>query len=98
MRLRLLRDLRPRLSRSGPARRGWRLGCPSLVLAVTACLVGAPAGAEVVPPRQQWMRQSTAGLFLHWGMFTAPAHLDCAAWERAVTAGGWTPDYWVDEA
>ena len=28
------------------------------------------------------MRDSTAGLFLHWGMFTAPRHTDCAAWER----------------
>ncbi|MFE9207369.1 CBM35 domain-containing protein [Micromonospora sp. NPDC007230] len=44
------------------------------------------------------MRESTAGLFLHWGMFTAPRHLDCADWERDVTEGGWTPDYWVDEA
>jgi hypothetical protein len=44
------------------------------------------------------MRASTAGLFLHWGMFTAPRHLSCDEWERDVTGGGWTPDYWVDEA
>ncbi|MGS2617697.1 CBM35 domain-containing protein [Micromonospora sp. LZ34] len=44
------------------------------------------------------MRESTAGLFLHWGMFTAPVHRDCAEWERDVTEGGWTPNYWVDEA
>src|SRR4051794_31989269 len=70
-----------------------------LAVLLTAGLVAAPpAGAEVQHPRQQWMRDSTAGLFLHWGMFTAPAHLDCAQWEHDVTAGGWTPDYWIDEA
>ena len=31
-------------------------------------------------------------------MFTAPKHLNCAEWERDVTGGGWTPDYWIDEA
>jgi Alpha-L-fucosidase/F5/8 type C domain/Carbohydrate binding module (family 35)/NPCBM-associated, NEW3 domain of alpha-galactosidase len=79
--------------------RTWRLWCAALLLAVTGSLLGAPASrAEVEHPRQQWMRDSTAGLFLHWGMFTAPKHLDCAQWEHDVTAGGWTPDYWVDEA
>jgi hypothetical protein len=76
-----------------------RLTCAAVVLGLLAGLLGAPpAVAEVQHPRQDWMRQSTAGLFLHWGMFTAPRHLDCAAWEHDVTAGGWTPDYWVDEA
>ncbi|WP_188197178.1 discoidin domain-containing protein [Nonomuraea sp. SYSU D8015] len=70
-----------------------------LTLAVIAALLTAPAArAEVEHPRQQWLRDSTAGLFLHWGMFTAPRHLDCATWERAVTEGGWTAGYWVDEA
>ncbi|MFD1541210.1 CBM35 domain-containing protein [Nonomuraea guangzhouensis] len=73
--------------------------CAALLLALTAFIAGAPAaGAEIEHPRQQWLRESTAGLFLHWGMFTAPRHLDCAAWERDVTGGGWSPDYWVDEA
>jgi Alpha-L-fucosidase/Carbohydrate binding module (family 35)/NPCBM-associated, NEW3 domain of alpha-galactosidase len=76
-----------------------RLACAALVLALTGTLLGAPAArAEVEHPRQQWLRASTAGLFLHWGMFTAPRHLDCAQWEADVTGGGWTPDYWVDEA
>ncbi len=57
-----------------------------------------PTTSEVDHPRQDWLRASTAGLFLHWGMFTAPKHLDCAEWERDVTGGGWTPGYWVDEA
>ncbi|MEV1172485.1 CBM35 domain-containing protein [Nonomuraea sp. NPDC049784] len=70
----------------------------ALVLAVIVSLGTAPAGAEIQHPRQQWLRDSTAGLFLHWGMFTAPRHLDCAAWEGDVTGGGWSPDYWVDEA
>lgn len=70
-----------------------------LVLTLIAGLLWAPAAAaDVEHPRQQWLRDSTAGLFLHWGMFTAPRHLDCAAWERDVTEGGWNADYWVDEA
>jgi hypothetical protein len=82
----------------GPLRAPWRL-CVAVVLALLASLITIPtASAEVEHPRQQWMRDSTAGLFLHWGMFTAPKHLDCAGWERDVTGGGWTPDYWVDEA
>lgn len=71
----------------------------ALVLALLAGLFTTPtASAEVHHPRQQWLREATAGLFLHWGMFTAPRQTDCAAWERAVTDGGWSADYWVDEA
>ncbi|MEV6283790.1 alpha-L-fucosidase [Kribbella sp. NPDC051770] len=80
----------------------WRrrgLTAAALALALVAALLSTtPARAEVEHPRQQWMRDSTAGLFLHWGMFTAPRHTDCAAWERDVTEGGWNADYWVDEA
>src|ERR1043165_7023768 len=68
------------------------------VIAVVLTMITPTANAEVEHPRQQWLRAATAGLFLHWGMFTAPKHLDCAEWERDVTGGGWTPDYWVDEA
>ena len=76
-----------------------RLVCAAVVATLAASLMSVPsARAEVEHPRQQWMRASTAGLFLHWGMYTAPVHLDCAQWEHDVTAGGWTPDYWVDEA
>jgi len=79
------------------------MACAAVVLAVTASLTGAviaapTASAEVEHPRQEWLRKSTAGLFLHWGMFTMPRHLDCAEWERDVTGGGWTPEYWVNEA
>ncbi len=99
MGLRPQRRTRPRAPRSQSVRTAWRLACAVVVLAVTAGLIAAPAAsAEVEHPRQQWLRNSTAGLFLHWGMFTAPRHLDCAGWERDVTGGGWTPDYWVDEA
>ncbi len=77
---------------------GWR--CVATVLAMVASLlaVAGPASAEVQHPRQEWLRNSTAGLFLHWGMFTSPRHLNCAQWEHDVTAGGWNADYWVDEA
>ncbi|MGW1979642.1 alpha-L-fucosidase [Streptomyces sp. NPDC001889] len=50
------------------------------------------------PARQRMLRNSTAGLFLHWGMFTRPMHQDCRAWEKSVTDGGWNAGYWVDEA
>ncbi|MFE0149591.1 alpha-L-fucosidase [Nonomuraea sp. NPDC059007] len=69
-----------------------------ILVLLSGLLWAPPARAEVEHPRQKWMRDSTAGLFLHWGMFTAPRHLDCAAWERDVTEGGWTAGYWVDEA
>ncbi|MGW3118691.1 glycosyl hydrolase family 28 protein [Streptomyces sp. NPDC001107] len=49
-------------------------------------------------PRQDFLRNSVGGLFLHWGLRTAPAHTNCTAWEKDVTSGGWTPDYWVNEA
>ncbi|MET7430038.1 discoidin domain-containing protein [Streptomyces flaveolus] len=48
--------------------------------------------------RQAFLRASVGGLFLHWGLRTAPAHTSCTAWEKDVTNGGWTPDYWVNEA
>ncbi len=88
-----------RIRPSGRTRRAWRLACAAVVLTVTAGLTGVPAAhAEVQHPRQQWLRNSTAGLFLHWGMFTVPIHKDCAQWEQDVTNGGWTPDYWINEA
>jgi len=49
-------------------------------------------------PRQDFLRNSVGGLFLHWGLRSAPAHTSCTAWEKDVTSGGWTPDYWVNEA
>lgn len=84
--------------RSAPVPR-WRTLLVALVLALAGGLLAGPAAqAEVQHPRQEWLRESTAGLFLHWGMFTAPRHLDCREWERDVTGGGWSADYWVDEA
>src|SRR5215213_5771741 len=72
------------------------------VLAVTTVVAGLTATptavAEVQHPRQQWLRDSQAGLFLHWGMRTSPGYTSCSAWESAVTDGGWTPGYWVNEA
>jgi alpha-L-fucosidase len=72
----------------------------ALVLALCAVLAApaAPARAELFNPRQRFLRASTGGLFLHWGMRTAPGYTDCAAWEKAVTDGGWDPRYWVNEA
>jgi hypothetical protein len=70
------------------------------VAMVLSVLVVVPpsAGAEMFQPRQQFLREATNGLFLHWGMRTAPGYTSCAEWERAVTDGGWDADYWIDEA
>jgi alpha-L-fucosidase len=61
--------------------------------------INAPAAhADLQNPRQQFLRDSTAGLFLHWGERTSPQHTNCAQWESDVTSGGWSPNYWVSEA
>jgi len=79
--------------------RSRRLLAALAVLANALTMTAAqPTQAELEHPRQDWLRDSTAGLFLHWGMFTSPGYTDCAAWEKAVTDGGWDPDYWVTEA
>ncbi|GII54304.1 hypothetical protein Pth03_26930 [Planotetraspora thailandica] len=48
--------------------------------------------------RQEWLRDSALGLFLHWGMRTSPAYADVQAWEDRVTADGWTAERWLDKA
>ncbi len=85
---------------------GTRLGVLTAALSIAFTMVGAPpAHAEVEHPRQTWMRDATAGLFLHWGLRTSrgpdkPPFLntDCAAWEAEVTASGWDANKWVDAA
>src|SRR2546429_9218727 len=55
-----------------------------------------PAHAELFSPRQPWLRNATAGLFLHWGLRTtrpdppAPPSRNpaCAAWEAEATNTG----------
>src|SRR5438477_11254115 len=79
------------------ATRGAVLACLAVLSLIASLLVATPAHAELFQPRQQWLRDSTAGLFLHWGMRTAPGYKDCAEWEQAVTDGGWNARYWVDE-
>ncbi len=75
-----------------------RIGAAALAAALGIAVAAPAARADLLNPRQQWLRGSTAGLFLHWGMFTAPKHLDCAQWEQDVTDGGWNAGYWVREA
>ncbi|MEW2048746.1 discoidin domain-containing protein [Streptomyces sp. NPDC005476] len=88
----------------------WRRAAAILlfVLAVVLGLTQPAALASQAPaaqpalradnPRQDFLRASVGGLFLHWGLRTAPAHTSCSAWEKDVTDGGWTPGYWVKEA
>ncbi|RCG25939.1 alpha-L-fucosidase [Sphaerisporangium album] len=82
-----------------PTRRG-RL--TAALVAVTSLVLGmclaTPARADLQNPRQTYLRNSVAGLFLHWGERTSPQHTNCAQWEADVTNGGWTPTYWVNEA
>ncbi|GII23671.1 discoidin domain-containing protein [Planosporangium mesophilum] len=92
--------------RSG-RRRITRLGVFTTILGMLLAALGAPpARAEVFHPRQLWMRDATAGLFLHWGLRTTrsdPAappftDADCAAWEAEVTGSGWSAGKWVTAA
>ncbi|WP_084557445.1 discoidin domain-containing protein [Hamadaea tsunoensis] len=79
-----------------------RLGawCAAALLAAGVLVgAGAPAAhADLQNPRQDFLRAATGGLFLHWGMRTSPGYTSCSAWENAVVAGGWDPNYWVAEA
>jgi len=83
-----------------------RLGILAAVFSMVFVGLGAPpAHAELFHPRQAWLREATAGLFLHWGLRTnrgpgKPAFLntDCANWEAEVTGSGWTADRWVHAA
>ncbi|NBH12445.1 alpha-L-fucosidase [Amycolatopsis sp. SID8362] len=75
-----------------------RLGVVCASLLAAAGLAAAPASADLQKPSQQWLRDSQAGLFLHWGMRTSPGYTSCSAWEKAITDGGWSPGYWVTEA
>ncbi|MEV5710749.1 alpha-L-fucosidase [Actinoallomurus sp. NPDC052274] len=80
-------------------RRSLRLPAAGLAaLALTLTTTAGPARADLTNPRQDWLRDSTAGLFLHWGLRTSPAHTSCSSWESDVTNGGWSADYWVSEA
>ncbi|MGC9666174.1 discoidin domain-containing protein [Planosporangium sp. 12N6] len=97
----MTRKLRP------PKHRLTRLGVGATVLAMLLVALGAPpARAELYHPRQTWMRNATAGLFLHWGLRTTrsdPAappftNTDCAAWEAEVTGSGWNAGTWVSAA
>ncbi|MEV6107943.1 discoidin domain-containing protein [Streptomyces sp. NPDC051940] len=68
-------------------------------LLLAALLLPAPAAqADLQHPRQDFLRGSLGGLFLHWGERTSPQHTSCSGWEADVTNGGWDADYWVDEA
>jgi len=82
-----------------PRGRAGALLAAAVIAASTLVVVSAtPAQADLQHPRQAFLRDSVGGLFLHWGMRTAPAHTSCSAWESAVTSGGWSANYWVQEA
>jgi alpha-L-fucosidase len=65
---------------------------------VTGAVAPRTAQADLQNPRQDFLRGSVSGLFLHWGERTSPAHTSCSQWESDVLGGGWSPDYWVSEA
>ncbi len=81
--------------------RTWVGACLVALLAAAGGLVIAastPAHAELQHMRQQFLRSSIGGLFLHWGLRTSPQHTSCSGWENDVLGGGWTATYWVNEA
>ncbi len=73
------------------------LATMSLVLGMFV-LPSGRAHADLFNPRQDFLRASIGGLFLHWGERTYPQHTNCAQWEADVTNGGWSASYWVNEA
>ncbi|GII54315.1 alpha-L-fucosidase [Planotetraspora thailandica] len=81
-----------------PRRRRVAAAAAVVVALVLNVIMISPARADLFNPRQEFLRNAVGGLFLHWGERTAPQHTDCAQWEADVTNGGWTPDYWLDEA
>src|SRR2546430_15177354 len=77
-----------------------KVGILAAVAAVVAALLGipgSPARADLFNPRQQWPRESTAGVFLHWGERTSPAQTNCTTRENSIANGGGAPDYWGKE-
>src|SRR5947209_3940003 len=71
---------------TGPRR--WRrtgsklglLGVIGAAAAIAIATVGAPpARADLFNPRQDWLRASTGGLFLHWGERSSPGFTSCTA-------------------
>jgi alpha-L-fucosidase len=70
-----------------------------LVVAGSLTVLSPPgAQADLQNPRQDFLRSSVGGLFIHWGERTSPQHTSCSAWENDVRSGGWTANYWVTEA
>ena len=70
------------------------------IAAVVLTMLGLPssrARADLINPRQDWLRDATGGVFLHWGERTSPSFTSCTAWESAINNGGWSADYWVQE-
>ncbi|MFE7117402.1 discoidin domain-containing protein [Streptomyces sp. NPDC057654] len=80
------------------SRRAFTRVAAALALLLGLLALPGSARAEVEHPRQEFLRGSVSGLFLHWGERTYPQHTDCAQWESDVTKGGWSPSYWVREA
>jgi alpha-L-fucosidase len=85
-----------------PRRRSLRGRLAALLVTVLVAaglgFLSPQAHADLQNPRQDFLRASTSGLFLHWGERTSPGYTSCSAWENAVTGGGWSADYWVNEA
>jgi hypothetical protein len=70
----------------------------AVVAAGVAGFVATQGHADLQNPRQNFLRSSTNGVFLHWGELTSPGYTNCTTWENAVTSGGWDANYWVTEA
>ncbi|HEV8562238.1 MAG TPA: discoidin domain-containing protein [Actinophytocola sp.] len=77
-----------------------RVALTAVLIVAGSLTVLSPPGAQadLQNPRQDFLRSSVGGLFIHWGERTSPQHTSCSAWENDVRSGGWTANYWVTEA
>jgi alpha-L-fucosidase len=84
------------LSRRGLLRISAVAGAAAVAAPALSLATATPAHADLFNPRQDWLRDSLAGVFLHWGLRTAPVYTDVAAFEQ--DAASWSAAYWVGEA
>jgi len=77
-----------------------RVALTAVLMIAGGLIALSPPGAkaDLQNPRQDFLRNSQGGLFIHWGERTSPQHTNCGQWENDVLNGGWNANYWVNEA
>src|SRR6266540_6787673 len=84
----------------GSLRTRIRVALTAVLIVAGSLITLSPPGAQadLQNPRQDFLRSSVGGLFIHWGERTSPQHTSCSTWENDVLGGGWNPNYWVNKA